>query len=870
MTVHYVWTLGGLRHIPSPIFPKFTLPKKTMPTPTLTTLLAFANDADTPLRELAAEQDEIQAAFQQAKRDGKCEVVALADATPEKLIQAFQDNAGRIRIFHYGGHSNQDAIFLRGPYRQNEGVKTDNLAEFLALQEGLELVFLNGCLSLEQARKYHESGVKAVVATNRKVGDEAARRFAQLFYRELAAGADIEMAFKRAEKGFKVLHQGRWRDEVFIFEGQEARDEFPWELFPPKPALWRLPLVAKRLTRIPTIGLEKEFLGREADMQRLKETLDKASRVVLMSGLGGVGKTSLAAAYVQQFGDKYDHLAWVNRGDGLIGAVALDEYLSDTLGIPFEEDEKLEARFRRILRKLQQLPGRNLLVADNAQEQIAQKEIYEQLPGPPNWKVLLTSRLSLGGFEEMRLETLAPEAARALFRAYYQGPCSEKELEGLLQEIGYHTLTTELLAKLLDKFNGVLSLSELTEALRKRQLDDPGLQEQVWARHSGEERGIYMHLMKAFELAQLSGQEQWLLKQFVVLPTERYPVAMLADFLQEKPLELNTTLNGLAAKGWVTRHEDKTFSAHRLIRQVAEYQLRPTLADVEALLTTIARKMHADAYTNPIKENAPWLSYATSIAYFFVGGQSEGLATLQHNIAEAYRPLGQYSEALAFHQNALAARNSLLDAQHPSLGDSYHNTANTFYNLGQFEEALKYHEKALAIRESGPDPQKYRLAYSYNNIALTYRGLKQYEKALAYHQKALAIRKEVLEEPHPDIAASYMDIGVIYRAMGKYEEALNFHKKALEAYQAAVDAHHPCLARAHHNKALSCSCLKRYDDALHHHHQALVIRELTPNARHPDLAVSYTDIAETYRALGQKDKAAEFQTKVEAIKALRE
>ena len=86
-------------------------------------------------------------------------------------------------------------------------------------------------------------------------------------------------------------------------------------------------------------------------------------------------------------------------------------YLADTFGMPFDKYEKLKARFRRILRKLQQLPGHNLLVIDNAQEQVAQKEVYEHLPGPPNWNVLLTSRLSLGGFEQMRLETLAPAAA---------------------------------------------------------------------------------------------------------------------------------------------------------------------------------------------------------------------------------------------------------------------------------------------------------------------------------------------------------------------------------------------------------------------------------------------------------------------------
>lgn len=832
------------------------------PSATPTILLAFANDADAPLRELAAEQDELKAAFQQAKRDGKCELVTLATATADKLIRAFQDYRGRIRILHYGGHSAADAIFLKGPYKKQKEVHADNLAQFLALQKGLELVFLNSCLSLPQARQYHEAGVKAVLATNQQIGDAAARRFAKLFYTSLATGASIPEAYQEAAAAFQLEGDSLFRGVGF----EDTEGGFPWQLFPEEPAPWRLPMVAKHLTRIPTIGMEREFLGREADMQRLKETLDNASKVVLMNGLGGVGKTSLAMAYMQQYGDKYDHLAWINRGDGLIETVALNEYLADTLGMPLDKYAKLKARFRHILRKLQQLPGHNLLVIDNAQEQVAEKEIYDLLPGPPNWKVLLTSRLSLNGFEQMRLEPLAPEAARALFQAHYQGAYSEEDLEALLQEIGYHTLTTELLAKLLDKLNDALSVSELTEALRQRQLDDPVLQEQVWTGHSGEERGIYMHLMKAFELTQLSGQEQWMLKQFVVLPPERYAVAMLADFLQKKPLELNTALNGLAAKGWITRHEDRTFSAHRLVRQVAEYQLQPTLADVEVLLVTMTQKMHADAFTNPLKENVPWLSYATSIAHFFAGVQSEELATLQNNIAEVYRPLGQYEEALNLHQSALATRDSLLDAQHPSIGDSYHNTANTLYNLGQFEEALKYHEKALAIRESSPDSQKYRLAYSYNNIALSYRGMKQYQKALDYHQKALAIRKEMLEEPHPDIAASYMDIGVIYRAMGQYEEALNFHEKALETYKVAVDAQHPCLGRAHHNKALSCSCLKRHEDALHHHLQAIAIRELTPNARHPDLAASYRDIAETYRALGQEGLAAEYQAKAEAIK----
>ena len=207
----------------------------------------------------------------------------------------------------------------------------------------------------------------------------------------------------------------------------------------------------------------------------------------------------------------------------------------------------------------------------------------------------------------------------------------------------------ELLAKLLDKLNNILGISELTEILEQNQLDDPDLQEKVWARHSSEERSIYVHLMKAFELTQLTDREVRLLKKLVVLPVERYPVATLNDFFHEKPLGLNRMLNSLADKGWSSLHEDKTFSIHRLIQQAVEYQLQPGFEDVEGLVERMTQKMNTDAYTSRIAATVPWINYATAVADFFTAEKQEQIATLQNNIALTYRALGQYDQALAYH-----------------------------------------------------------------------------------------------------------------------------------------------------------------------------------------------------------------------------
>lgn len=84
---------------------------------------------------------------------------------------------------------------------------------------------------------------------------------------------------------------------------------------------------------------------------------------------------------------------------------------------------------------------------------------------------------------------------------------------------------------------------------------------------------------------------------------------------------------------------------------------------------------------------------------------------------------------------------SVLEANHPSLATSYNNIAATYYVLGQYKEALVYHQKDLAIGELVLGENHPHLVESYDNIALTYHALGQKSKAEEYEAKAMAIRK---------------------------------------------------------------------------------------------------------------------------------
>lgn len=66
------------------------------------------------------------------------------------------------------------------------------LASFLGQQTGLELVFLNGCATQNQAQGLLDANVSTVIATSQAIDDRVAAEFASRFYRSLAGGASIQ------------------------------------------------------------------------------------------------------------------------------------------------------------------------------------------------------------------------------------------------------------------------------------------------------------------------------------------------------------------------------------------------------------------------------------------------------------------------------------------------------------------------------------------------------------------------------------------------------------------------------------------------------------------------------------------------------
>ena len=792
--------------------------------------------------------------------------VPLSSAKTRQLVSTLTQYQQELLILHFGGHADGSQLHFK-----DAGGQVAGLAENLSLHPQLKLVFLNGCNTQAQAVQYLDAGVPAVIATTCSVADGQAMQFAEVFYTALAKGHTLEEAFVRAKGAMKLVDGGTRDGEIINLRGvrlrQEQVTELPWRLYVAGDEVlgWKLEMVDNKIKRLPILlnnvptnfDPKTDCIGRETELAELHQKLSSSPKVALVRGLGGIGKTTLAMAYVAIHQDKYQHLAWITQGDDLISTVALDQSLALSLEMPFQAGEDLSSRFVQLLQALRAIPGPNLLVIDNATAQVSDREIFSQLPKAPNWKVLVTSRQDLPDFVVMELQVLRPEAALKLFRLYYSKG-SDAEVMELLQEIGYHTLTTELLAKTLQRKKGLLSVPKLLETLRKRQLDDPKLAEKLWARHSGEERGVFQYLMRLYELADLSAQEVWVLQQFAVLPALPLEVAMLAEWLKQDAEELNQLLADLADRGWLSS-QDEGYVVHRLVQELIFYKQAPGAEELDALLEAMSRKMSQDTSGNPVTDNFPWLPYAEKVAVHFAGLEDlpEKVSTLWNNLAIVLQDLGGYTRAAQLLQSALDSAMRNFGKQHPNVARSQANLANVLSDLGDYPRAAQLLQSALKayLHNFGPDHPN--VATTESNLANVLSELGDYTRAAQLLQSALDSDLRNFGQEHPTVTTTQSNLALVLKDLGDYPRAAQLLQSVLDSDLRNFGQDHPNIARSQANLANVLNDLGDYPRAAQLLQSALDSDLRNFGKQHPNVARSQANLALVLNKLGDYPRAAQ-------------
>ncbi|MEL6193069.1 MAG: AAA family ATPase [Bacteroidota bacterium] len=325
--------------------------------------LGFANDKVDDaqyLRNLPLEMDGVRKSLYLAEQMGLCEVVERANLTIDQILNVFQDPRyrGRIAIFHYGGHANGYQLLLESLDKSNQAGNAHGLVPFLAAQDGLQLVFLNGCASRPQALELVEAGIPAVIGTAEPINDIIATKLSIRFYRGLANGLPMGRAWAEAEDEIKLnTPRESFKDVVFTREQLDKGDfhGLPWEFHigqhKEQVKDWSLPsAIGDPLFGLPELPVDIQlpeepflffkryerkdaavFFGRSAYIRELyhRVTDQDSPPLVLLFGQSGVGKSSLFDAGLRPRLEKIHHTVYLRRD--------ADRGLIHTLGKAFQQ-----------------------------------------------------------------------------------------------------------------------------------------------------------------------------------------------------------------------------------------------------------------------------------------------------------------------------------------------------------------------------------------------------------------------------------------------------------------------------------------------------------------------------------------------------
>ena len=643
-----------------------------------------------------------------------------------------------------------------------------------------------------------------------------------------------------------------------------------------------------------------------ATVRRLADALSGPGVAVVcaLTGLRGVGKTQVAAAYARSSVDAGDGLVgWVNaesRDDLLAGLARI----AARVGVADPDGDSLKSA-QRLREHLETRTGAAVVVFDNAVDPDA---LLQFLPAAGTARIVITS--TDRAFTELGQQVDVDAFSRAESVAYLRQRTEDQDANG----------AAELAAELGDL---PVALAQAAATIRGQRLTYQRYLDRLRRVSVAELLGPaagqgYRHATAAALLLSIenaegqnpSGLTGTLLRLVAVLPAEGVSRELLStlqfDDIDEEGA-IDTAL-GACVRGsllsWSVGGDSVIM--HRLVGRIlcerdrasgrwpatlanALDLLEPQLFDksrawtqrhlgselvsqVEALwdVTNVepadrsitARELRARSWGVRQLCAAADLTRSLDLGVRvaadserFLGADDPQTLTARHDLASAYWWSGRLAEATALNERTLSDRERVLGSDHPDTLASLSNLAGSHDKAGRLKESVALHERTLSARErvlgsEHPDTLKSR-----HNLADAYQVAGRYAEAIALLESAVTDRGRVIGAEHPDTLLSRHDLAIAYESVGRVAQAIDLHERTLTDRERVLGADHPKTLESRQSLAVAYRSAGLHEKAI-----ALLERTLDDNqnilgADHPQTLTSRNDLAAAYRSVGHHEKA---------------
>lgn len=770
----------------------------------------------------------------------------------------------------------------------------------LVAREQLRIEVVAGFRRLCQSYHEQKQWRKGIAAAQRWVGldswdEEALRWLMQL----LVADGQVMVALQQ----YQTCRQQLWQE--LAVEPESATQAFAHQLEGLKEELGDVslsvsdmelpdssqPASPSSLPANSTMPFHRnpDFTGRQADLLFLAKRLlpwpnptDLHPRAVVLSGMGGMGKTQLGVEFAYRYGRYFPggvHWFSFAQADNVaeeIAAVGGER----GMGLFQEADHLTLADKLGRIQRVWQEPVPRLLIFDNCEDETL---LAKWLPVTGGCRVLLTSRRAAWSRElDLAILPLSvltqSEGGRLLHRL---APDMAKGVaDEIAAEVGCLPLALHLAGSFMARYRQISPVNYLAQLRDQSLLQHPSLQGRgVDFSPTGHE----LHVSRTFAInmeqidpASETGAtaRKLLARAACFSPGEPFPKHLLQAAVVDDKQNLMAIilaedgLTQLIKLGFLVLEEREMIVMHPLLAAfAAEFLADDMLAAWADVGKSLLQALQAQKERGEFHYSLP-LS-PSHLQTVIEAPQTEATVAvpLGNVLGRHLQDLGDYEHARPFHERALKLSQEALGLNHLETAECLDGLGGLCWNVGDFNAARTCWEQALAIhRTLGLSCVDTGLLLKHLGVLSSRLG--EYVVAQSYYEQALAVIESLSVSEHSSTAAALIlnNMGELHLQMGEWEAARPFLERSLSIVEMRLGANHPLTAACLNNLGRLFSDSGEVEAALSYLKRALNIFEESLGAEHPDTAKSLHALGDLHLRMGEWEAARPFLERTLAIR----
>lgn len=616
------------------------------------------------------------------------------------------------------------------------------------------------------------------------------------------------------------------------------------------------------ITRKASIKPVFYFTGRETELNALSQRIEGRQRSVLVSGMGGIGKTQICRKMFEKY--LIQHNKEEKSLFSHIGYIEYDGNMNSSLEncLKYKMQKKTELNQEAAWRELEYLSqdGKLLLFVDNVDKTIFEDPGLKRLNSIPGTIILTSRQVSFSDeFEPYEIGFLSMEHCVELYeRIRFWGsgrkirPCEMEDLKYIIEKLSArHTITIEHLAYLAR--TKIWSVNEL-----RRELDDKKFCLEY--HKNGELVNIQQSYEKLYDMFELNTSEKMILEAFSLFPYLPLPAGICNLWLLEDAgvCEDDDILTGLYQKGWLQFDmEQESYTLHPVYAQVIYESCKPEISN-HGKLTKACKESVEVPEDGSVIECRQYLPFVEEIIRKLEAGKSTEMASLMFSVGYLSQYMSEYKKAEKYYIKSLSIYKEVLGEESSDTALCYNNLASVYVRDGRYEEAERTYKKGLAIQEKILGEDNFYTTSSYNNLAYVYRVQGNLEEAKRLYEKSLKIREQMYGNRHMETARCYDGLAEAFRKMKDYEQAESLSRKSLDIRKDIQGDKHPDTAVGYSNLASLYAETGKYEEAEDLFEKSLDIHKTMLGGDHTKTAVTYCSLASVYEKKGEFEKAIEY------------